>query len=104
MPYLSNPDVVLALLLNIEETTKEPHTLERVKEALRIVQREHFFPLMDLLLNIRAATKEPQTLESANLAVHILRLPPTEQWDGYEGEAGYPCKETSYSGGAKAVL
>ena len=72
----------MELLLDIEDLTKEPHTLERVKEALRIVDHSHM-QLIGLLLNIQETTKEDYTLLSVKEALQIARRP-QHQLDGFE--------------------
>jgi len=69
-------------LQDIEDLTKEPHTLERVKEALRIMWPPHK-QLMDLLMNIQETTKEDYTLLSVKEALQIARCP-QHQFDGFE--------------------
>ena len=73
---------LMELLLDIEDLTKEPHTLERIKEALRIVEHPHI-QLEDLLLNILKTTKEDYTLLSVKEALQIVQHP-QHQLDGFE--------------------
>jgi hypothetical protein len=38
MPYFTIPEALEAILVDIQKTTKEPETLERVNDALRILR------------------------------------------------------------------
>src|SRR5262249_34491866 len=80
MPHLSNHEVLMYLLQNIQETTKEPHTLESVNQALQIVRHGHI-QLMVLLKDIEDLTKEPPTLERVKAALEILWHPQTQLID-----------------------
>ena len=82
MPHLSNHDYLMEVLRIIQETTKEPHTLESANQAQQIVRHGHI-RLMELLLDIEDLTKEPHTLEWVKEALQIVRCP-QHQFDGFE--------------------
>jgi hypothetical protein len=79
MPHLINQDHIMELLRIIQETTKEPHTLEGVNQAQQIVRHGHI-RLMELLLDMEDLTKEPHTLRGSKKPCELWSTRTTSSW------------------------